>query len=94
MGPYPVGFDTIAFYVPNTLDWAAGKVGLLEMLGTAPLMYMISVPSYLLLPVNPVWIFKIMGPILLGGMILALFQFLQSGLMESVKMLCLLDFNP
>ncbi len=33
MGPYPVGFDTIAFYVPNTLDWAAGKVGLLEMLG-------------------------------------------------------------
>ncbi len=25
--PYPVGFDTIAFYVPNTLDWAAGKAG-------------------------------------------------------------------
>lgn len=40
VGPYPVGFDTIAFYVPNTMDWAAGKVGLLEMLGTAPLMYM------------------------------------------------------
>ncbi len=27
VGPYPVGFDTIAFYVPNTLDWAAGKAG-------------------------------------------------------------------
>ena len=26
VGPYPVGFDTIAFYVPNTLDWAAGQV--------------------------------------------------------------------
>ncbi len=25
VGPYPVGWDTIAFYVPNTLDWAAGK---------------------------------------------------------------------
>ncbi len=29
-----MGFDTIAFYVPNTLDWAAGKAGFLEMLGT------------------------------------------------------------
>ena len=80
VGPYPVGFDTIAFYVPNTLDWAAGKAGFLEMLGTAPLMYMISVPAYLLLRVNPVWIFKIMGPVLYGVMILALFRFLQSGL--------------
>lgn len=25
VGQYPVGFDTIAFYVPNTLDWAPGK---------------------------------------------------------------------
>ncbi len=25
VGPYPVGFDTIAFYVPNTLDWARGE---------------------------------------------------------------------
>jgi hypothetical protein len=30
VGPYPVGFDTIAFYVPNTLDWAARKTGLSE----------------------------------------------------------------
>src|SRR2546426_7568091 len=28
VGPYPVGWDTIAFYVPNTLDWATGKTGL------------------------------------------------------------------
>ena len=25
VGPYPIGWDTIAFYVPNTLDWATGK---------------------------------------------------------------------
>src|SRR5438128_4448743 len=25
VGPYPIGWDTIAFYVPNTLDRAAGK---------------------------------------------------------------------
>src|SRR3972149_9156195 len=80
VGPYPVGWDTIAFYVPNTLDWAAGKVGLLEMLGTAPLMYMISVPLYGVLRADPVWIFKVMGPVLYGSMFWALFRFLGSGL--------------
>jgi hypothetical protein len=80
VGPYPVGWDTIAFYVPNTLDWAAGKAGFAEILGTAPLMYMISVPVYLLSRVNPVWIFKIMGPILYGTMVGALFRFLRVGL--------------
>ena len=80
VGPYPIGWDTIAFYVPNTLDWAAGKAGFTEILGTAPLMYLISVPVYLLSRVNPVWIFKIMGPILYGSMIWALFRFLRIGL--------------
>jgi len=80
VGPYPVGWDTIAFYVPNTLDWAAGKAGIAEIIGTAPLMYMISVPVYLLSRINPVWIFKIMGPVLYGSTILALFGFLRQGL--------------
>ncbi len=39
VGPYPAGFDTLAFYVPSTLDWVAGKAGFLEMLVTTPLMY-------------------------------------------------------
>jgi hypothetical protein len=80
VGPYPIGWDTIAFYVPNTMDWAAGKAGLAEIVGTAPLMYMISVPVYFLSHVNPVWIFKIMGPVLYGTMIVSLFRFLQIGL--------------
>lgn len=80
VGPYPIGWDTIAYYVPNTLDWAAGKAGLTEILATAPLMYMISVPVYLLSRVNPVWIFKIMGPVLYGTMIWSLFRFLKIGL--------------
>src|SRR5213083_1580981 len=25
-GPYPIGWDTIAFYTPNTLDMAAGRM--------------------------------------------------------------------
>jgi len=85
-GPYQVGWDTIAFYVPNTLDFASGKLGLVTLLGTAPLMYMISVPVYLLTRVSPVWIFKIMGPLLYGSMILALYRFLRLGLAWSKGM--------
>src|SRR5438067_5977677 len=76
-GPYPIGWDTIAFYVPSTLDWAAGKDGLLFMIGEAPLLYMISVPVYLISRVDPVWIFKVLGPMLYGCMIFALFRFLR-----------------
>jgi hypothetical protein len=86
VGPYPVGWDTIAFYVPNTLDWAAGKASFLQMLGTAPLMYMISVPVYKASHVNPVWIFKVMGPLLYGSMIFALFRFLRLGLKWNDRM--------
>lgn len=80
VGPFPIGWDTIAFYVPNTLDWAAGKAGPLQILATAPLIYAISVPVYELSHVNPIWIFKIMGPILYGSMIFALYRFLRSSL--------------
>jgi hypothetical protein len=86
VGPYPIGWDTIAFYVPNSLDWAAGRLGWVALLGTAPLLYMISVPVYLVTRVNPVWIFKIMGPILYGTMIAALYRFLRLGLGWTEKM--------
>jgi len=80
VGPYPVGWDTIAFYVPSTLDLAAGRVGPLGMLGGAPLMYMISLPVYLVSGVNPIWIFKVMGPGLYGCMAWALYRFLRVSL--------------
>jgi hypothetical protein len=86
VGPYPIGWDTIAFYVPNTLDWATGRLGWVSLLGTAPLLYMISVPIYLVTRVNPVWIFKIMGPLLYGSMILALYRFLRLGLRWTERM--------
>lgn len=74
VGPYPIGYDAITFYVPATIDWAAGRVSLMNMLGTAPLMYMISVPAYLF-GADPVWIFKILGPVLYGCMASALYRF-------------------
>ncbi len=85
VGPYPVGFDTIAFYVPNTIDWAAGKASVLGMLRTAPLIYWISVPAYLLSRVNPVWIFKFLGPLLYGCLSLAFFRFLRLAITWSEK---------
>jgi len=85
-GPYPVGWDTIAFYVPNTLDWAAGRTSPMQMLGAAPLMYMISVPVYTISHINPIMIFKVMGPILYGSMVFALFRFLQLGLKWNGRM--------
>src|SRR5207245_3334148 len=36
-GPYPIGWDIIAFYVPNTLDMAAGRVNISGVLGSATL---------------------------------------------------------
>jgi hypothetical protein len=86
VGPYPIGWDTIAFYVPNTLDWATGKLGWVALIGTAPLLYMISVSVYLVARINPVWIFKIIGPLLYGSMMLALYRFLRVGLRWTEKM--------
>ncbi len=79
-GEYPIGWDTIASYVPTTLDWSAGKVGWEQMLGIAPLLYAISVPIYILSRINPVWIFKVLGPVLYGGVMFAFFRFLRIGL--------------
>src|SRR5712692_7619850 len=65
-GPYPIGWDTIAFYVPNSLDIAAGKMSVLGIMGSAPLMYAFVVPIYLLTKISPILLFKVMGPILFG----------------------------
>src|SRR5713101_7128789 len=43
-GPYPIGWDIIAFYVPNTLDRAAGRMGVWGIIGSGPLMYAFIVP--------------------------------------------------
>ncbi len=75
VGPYPVGYDTIASYVPNTMDWTSGKLAPIGLLETAPLMYIISISLYYFARIDPLWIFKIMGPALYGLMIWSLFRF-------------------
>src|SRR2546428_11708554 len=70
-GPYPIGWDIIAFYVPNTLDMAAGRMSIWGILGSGPLMYSFIVPIYVLSSINPILLFKVTGPGLFGGMCLS-----------------------
>src|SRR5712692_5615367 len=79
-GPYPIGWDTIAFYVPNTLDMAAGKMGIWGILGSGPLIYSIVVPVYLLTRISPILLFKAMGPLLFGGLCWSVFRFCEKKL--------------
>src|SRR5438876_5718414 len=84
-GPYPIGWDTIAFYVPNTLDMAAGKMGVWGILGSGPLLYSLAVPPYLLTKISPIFLFKVLGPPLFGLLCLTVFLFCKKRLGLSVK---------
>ena len=39
MGNYPLGFDTISYYVPVTIKWVNDGVGFYEFMAYAPLFY-------------------------------------------------------
>jgi hypothetical protein len=84
-GPYPIGWDTIAFYVPNTLDMAAGKTNLWGIFGSGPLMYAFVVPIYLLTKISPIFLFKAAGPVLFGTLSWAVFQFCREKLRVNTK---------
>src|SRR5207237_97485 len=76
-GPYPVGWDIIAYYIPNTIDMASGRMNLWEIITSAPTLYAIAVPVYLLTKANLVLIFKVLGPILYGFLGWSIFWFCQ-----------------
>jgi hypothetical protein len=76
-GPYPVGWDIIAYYIPNSLDLASGSMNVWGVITSPPLMYAIVVPVYVLTKVSLVWIFKILGPILYGLLGWSIFTFCQ-----------------
>src|SRR3989442_355524 len=84
-GPYPIGWDIIAFYVPNTLDMTAGRMSIWGILGSGPLMYAIVVPIYILTRISPILLFKGLGPVLFGGLGLAVFRLCQKKLGLGVR---------
>src|SRR5881396_1530552 len=84
-GPYPIGWDIIAFYVPNTLDMAAGRMSIWGILGSGPLMYSFIVPIYVLTRINPILLFKAAGPVLFGLLCWSVFRFCERKLGLSVR---------
>src|SRR6266581_63156 len=84
-GPYPIGWDIIAFYVPNTLDMAAGKMSIWGILGSGPLMYSFIVPIYALTRISPILLFKVTGPVLFGVLCWSVFRLCEKKLGLSVR---------
>src|SRR5437870_7452212 len=74
-GPYPVGWDIIAYYVPNTIDMVSGRMNVWEIITSPPVMYAITVPAYVLTRTNLVLTFKVLGPILYGFLGWTIFWF-------------------
>jgi hypothetical protein len=84
MGSSVVGFDTLAYYVPNTLVWLRSGVGFLSFLAVAPFIYALlmgltasGVPVVLSL--------KVMSPLLLGFLGLAVYFYAGKTLSWSPK---------
>ena len=84
MGPYVVGFDTMAHYVPTTLLWLRGNVTFLSFFGTAPLFYSIII-SLVSLGGSLVMILKVVSVAFEGFLGLSIYGFAQKGLGWSPK---------
>jgi hypothetical protein len=79
MGPYIVGFDTMGFYVPNTLLWLHNGINFGDFLATAPLFYTIFM-SIVAAGGSPVFVLKVIPPLLLGFLGLSMYAYAQRGL--------------
>lgn len=79
MGPYLVGFDNLAHYVPTTMLWLQGHVSLWSFVATAPLLY--TVTAGLTLASGSVTIvLKILPSVLLGLLGLSMYLYARRGL--------------
>lgn len=84
MGPYVVGFDTLAHYVPNTLTWLRDGVGFWNFLAGAPLIYVLLMGSVAAgIPI--VISLKVIAPLLLGFLGIAVYFYAYKTLSWSAK---------
>jgi hypothetical protein len=84
MGPYLVGFDVMAHYVPTTLLWLNGNVTLWSFVATAPLLYVITA-GLTLFSGSVFVVLKILPSMLLGFLGLAIYTYARGGLAWSPK---------
>jgi len=78
MGPYIIGFDTLGFYVPNTLLWLHNGINIGSLLAVAPLFYSIYIS--IVGVGSAVFALKIISPLLLGFLGLSIFAYATKGL--------------
>src|SRR5207245_7988533 len=64
VGPYPIGWDIITYYIPNSIDMASGNMSVWGVIASPPVLYLVVVPSYLLTRISLVLTFKVLGPII------------------------------
>jgi hypothetical protein len=79
MGPYVIGFDTMGFYIPNTLLWLHNGIDLGNFIATAPLFYSVFT-SIVAVGGPPVLVLKVISPILLGFLSLSMYAYARKGL--------------
>ena len=79
MGPYVVGFDTMAHYVPTSMLWLNGGVDLWRYIATAPLFYTLIVS--LVSAGGPlIVVLKVIPPLLHGFLGLSIYGYAKKGL--------------
>ena len=84
MGPFVVGFDTLGYYVPNTLVWLRDGVGFWNFLAVAPFFYVLLMgATYVGVPI--VISLKVMSPLLLGFLGIAVYFYANKTLSWSPK---------
>lgn len=84
MGPYLVGFDTLAHYLPTTLLWLRGDVTLGSFFGTAPLLFALTT-TLTVLSGSVFLALKVLPPILLGFLGLTIYTYARHGIAWSQK---------
>ena len=84
MGPFVVGFDTLGFYVPNTLAWLRDGVSFWAFIAPAPFLYalLMGITS---IGVPIVISLKVLSPLLLGFLGVAVYSYANSALSWSSK---------
>lgn len=84
MGPYLVGFDVTAHYVPTTLLWLQGDVTFGSFFGTAPLLYTLTTGLTVLFGSVTVAL-KVLPPVLLGFLGFSVYTYARLGVSWSQK---------
>ncbi len=86
--PYPLGFDTVVFYLPSMVGEGSNWYTLESILRKAPLYYIIQDTLYQIYP-DPIIILKVMGPLLYGLLFLVIGIYVKKVMSIDTKLLYL-----